>query len=77
MVFADVIRQVRADGEALVASLVSAYERLDSLVEPQVLPQMRRLRVRLAAHFAQMQTRKRRRLVDSTAAGNFRLQVAR
>lgn len=51
---ADVVVQVRTNREAPLASLDGALEGLHALVEAHVLPQVTRLRVRLAAHVAEV-----------------------
>lgn len=51
---AHVIVKVRPNGEPPLAALNGALEGLHSLVEAQVLPQVTGLRVRLAAHVAQI-----------------------
>lgn len=56
---ANVVVEVRPDREPPVASLEGALERLHALVEPQVLPQVAGLRVRLAAHVTQILPRLR------------------
>lgn len=48
----DVIVEVGSDREAALASLLGTLERLDALVEAQMLPQMTGLRVGLATDLA-------------------------
>lgn len=69
MSLADVIREVRTDRESPAAAFDGANKRFDSLMESQVLPEMRRLCVRLSTNLAEEKSRKCRRLVDSTATG--------
>lgn len=69
MSLTDVIREVRTDRESPAAAFDGANKRFDSLMESQVLPEMRRLCVRLSTNLAEEKSRKCRRLVDSTATG--------
>lgn len=61
----DMIVQIRTDGESSIATLNCTSERFDSLVESQVLPQMRRLSVRLATDFTQILPWTRRSLMNA------------
>lgn len=64
---AHVIVQIRSDSEFSSAALDSACKRFHALVEAQVLPQMRRLSVRLPADLAEVQSRASRSLMTATA----------
>lgn len=57
MALSSVIVEIGTDGEASIATLIGAFEWLDSLMESQVLPEVARLGVRLAAHLAQIVAR--------------------
>lgn len=67
MAFTNVIIQVWTDCESAPASFDWTTKGLHPLMESQVLPEMRRLRVRLSANFAQILTRTCRRLMYSAS----------
>lgn len=64
----NVVVEIGSDGEASIATLIGTFERLDALMESQVLPEVARLRVRLAAHLAQVVARTCRHLVNAAAS---------
>lgn len=73
MALSNVVVEIGSDGEASIATLIGTFERLDALMESQVLPEVARLRVRLAAHLAQVVARTCRHLVNAAASDRNRL----